>query len=61
MRIEIPFNWLIFQGGLKTAGKLVREVREVRGEEQYTINHYQDLTPFLGERGALMPTWISLL
>ena len=47
VRIEVPFDRLMFQGGLKTAGKFVKKVRD---EEQYTINQYEDLVPFLGER-----------
>ena len=46
IRLEVPFDKLIFDGGLKTAGKLVKVVR---GEEHYTIERYQDLSPFLGE------------
>ena len=47
VRIEVPFDRLLFQGGLKSAGKLVRVVR---GEEHYTIEQYQDLVPYLGEQ-----------
>ena len=47
IRLEVPFDKLIFQGGLRAAGKLVRAVR---GEEHYTITEHKDLTPFLGEK-----------
>ena len=47
VRLEVPFDRLVFQGGLKSAGKLVRIAR---GEEHYTIEQYQDLVPYLGEQ-----------
>ena len=47
VRIEIPFDPLIFQGGLRNKGRLMRQAR---GEEHYTINEYGDLTPFLGKQ-----------
>ena len=47
VRIEVPFDKLVFQGGLKSAGKLVRIAR---GEEHYAIEHFQDLVPYLGEQ-----------
>ena len=47
VRIEVPFDWLMFQGGLKNVGQFVREVR---GEVHYTIQDYDDLVPFLEER-----------
>ena len=47
IRLEVPFDRLIFQGGMKLAGKLVRVVR---GEEHYGIIQHKDLTPFLGEK-----------
>ena len=46
-RVEVPFDRLIFQGGLKLAGKLVKVVR---GEEHYGITQHKDLTPYLGEK-----------
>ena len=45
--MEVPFDRLIFQGGLKLAGK---SVKAVRGEEHYGITQHKDLTPFLGEK-----------
>ena len=47
VRIEIPFDPLIFQGGLRNKGRLMRQAR---GEEHYTIYEYGDLAPFLGKQ-----------
>ena len=47
VRIEVPFDKLIFQGGLMRAGKLLKTVR---GEEHFGISNYEDLVPFLGQR-----------
>ena len=47
MRLEIPFDKLMFQGGMKMAGKFVKVVE---GEEHYTIDHHEDLSPLIGER-----------
>ena len=47
IRVEVPFDKLVFQGGLKSVRKLQKVVRD---EEHYGITHHEDLTPFLGER-----------
>ena len=45
--LEVPFDKLLFQGGMKVAGKLLRVVR---GEEHYGIQQHADLVPLLGDR-----------
>ncbi len=47
VRVEVLFDPLIFNGGLRQAGHLIR--RE-RGHKVYGISCYTDLTPFLGSR-----------
>jgi len=45
IRIDMPFDKLLFDGGLRSLGTLVRTYR---GTERYRINHYRDLNPLLG-------------
>lgn len=45
VRIEIPFDKLLFEGGLKQAGIFLHTSR---GYDVYSIKQYTDLTPFLG-------------
>ena len=45
--IELPFDLLQFNGGLKLAGTFLRTFR---GNEIYGIQKYGDLAPFLGPR-----------
>jgi len=45
VRIDMPFDKLLFDGGLRSLGTLVRTYR---GTERYRINHYRDLNPLLG-------------
>ena len=47
VRLQIPFDKLLFQGGMKAAGKLLQVVQ---GEEHNGIEQHADLTPFLGDR-----------
>ena len=47
VRIEIPFDPLVFAGGLQQAGVFVREYR---GHSVYTIGAYGALSPLLGQR-----------
>lgn len=47
VRIELPFDKLIFDGGLKQYGKLLRKSR---GQDVYTIESYTALAPLLGEK-----------
>ena len=47
VRIEVPFDILIFNGGLKCAGKFLRRFR---GHDHYSIESSSDLVPLLGER-----------
>ena len=46
VRLEVPFDTLIYQGGMMTAGKLLKVIR---GEEHYGIAKHQDLVPYLGK------------
>ena len=46
-RIEVPFDYYTFMGGLSVAGKVRRESH---GSEIYGIDSYSDLTPFLGKK-----------
>ena len=46
-RIEVPFDFYTFMGGLGTAG-IVRH--KSHGNEVYGIDSYSALTPFLGEK-----------
>ena len=50
VRLEVPFDLLIYNGGLKAAGTFVREFR---GHQIYGIKSYSDLTPLLGKRWYL--------
>ena len=50
VRLEIPFDLLIFNGGLKLAGTFVRKFR---GHDIYTIRNYHELAPLLGKRWYL--------
>lgn len=45
VRIELPFDRLLFEGGLKQAGHLMSGVR---GATVYGISSYTSLTPSLG-------------
>ena len=45
IRIDLPFDKLIYDGGLKQLGK---HSHNNRGSEVYTIRHYSDLNPLLG-------------
>ena len=47
VRIEIPFDPLIFAGGLQQVGKFTQNYR---GHSVYTISTYGDLIPLLGPR-----------
>lgn len=47
VRIEMPFDLLIFQGGLKTLGTFVMTFR---GNDLYGIKEYEELVPLLGSR-----------
>lgn len=47
VRLEVPFDKLIYQGGLMTVGRFLKVVR---GEEHYGIANHQDLSPFLGNQ-----------
>lgn len=47
MRLELPFDKILFEGGLKKMGK---PLRLSHGHEIYTIKCYGDLKPFLGSR-----------
>ena len=46
LRIELPFDKLLFDGGLKQHGHLLRKAH---GHEIFTIRRYADLEPLLGE------------
>ena len=46
VRLEVPFDKLIYRGGLMSAGRLLEVVR---GEEHYGIAKHQDLLPCLGK------------
>ena len=46
VRIEIPFDQLVYNGGLKQVGTFVRTFR---GNEVYQITTYDDLVPLLGK------------
>lgn len=47
VRIELPFDLLVFQGGLKVLGTYIKTFR---GNDLYGINEYGDLVPLLGSR-----------
>ena len=47
IQLGVPFDKLVFQGGLWSVGKLLKVVRD---KEQYGITHHEDLTPYLGEQ-----------
>ena len=47
VRLEVPFDRLVYQGGLRSAGRLLKVLR---GEEHYRISKHEDLSPYLGER-----------
>ena len=46
-RIEVPFDYCTFMGGLGVNGKVRHRSH---GKEKYGIDTYSDLTPFLGEK-----------
>ena len=46
MRIDVPFDKLLFDGGLKHHGHMLRTFH---GHDIYTIHCYSDLEPLLGE------------
>ena len=50
VRLEIPFDLLIFNGGLKLAGTFVQKFR---GHDINTIRNYHELAPLLGKRWYL--------
>ncbi len=45
-RVELPFDRVLFAGGLQQCGTIVSTTR---GHAVYTIHTYGDLVPFLGE------------
>ena len=45
VKISMPFDVIQFNGGLKTVGV---PLKNVRGVQHYIINQYEDLNPFLG-------------
>ena len=47
VRIELPFDKLLFEGGLKQYGKLLCKSR---GHDVYTIQSYSALAPLLGDK-----------
>ena len=47
VRIELPYDMVLFDGGLKACGYKIKDVRE---HAVYGIHHYRDLNPILGER-----------
>ena len=47
IRIETPFDQIIFNGGLRQSGNFLRKER---GHEIYGIIQYKNLTPYLGKR-----------
>ena len=47
VRIELPFDKLLFEGGLKQYGKLLCKSR---GHDVYTIERYSALIPLLGDK-----------
>ena len=47
VRIEMPFDMLLFEGGLKRLGK---PLQKGHSHEVYTIQCYGDLKPVLGDR-----------
>lgn len=46
IRIDMPFDVLLFNGGLKIAGV---PSQKIRGTQRYKINHFRDLNPFFGQ------------
>ena len=46
VKIVMPFDVLLFNGGLKLAGK---PSKKVSGVQYFTINHYKDLNKLLGK------------
>ena len=48
VRIELAYDYFLFVGGLKQAGKLLK--RSYRGHDIYGIKKYRDLDPILGPR-----------
>ena len=50
VRLEIPFDLLIFNGGLKLPGTFVRKFR---GHDIYMIRNYHELAPLLGKQWYL--------
>lgn len=49
-RIEVPFDYYTFMGGLGVAGKFRRKTH---GNKIYGIDSYSDLAPFLVRNGPL--------
>ena len=47
IRIEMPFDLVVFNGGLWFCGK---HRVTTRGHEVFGLNHYADLKPLLGEK-----------
>ena len=56
MKIEVPFDKLLFDGDLKQHGHMLHTFHE---HDIYTIHHYSDLESQLGE-GWLCPVPNSL-
>ena len=46
VRIELPFDKVLFEGGIKVCGT---ESRYYRGVQKYKIAKYADLNPLLGQ------------
>ena len=46
IRIDMPFDVLMFNGGLKIAGVASRRIH---GTQRYKINHFRDLNPLIGQ------------
>ena len=44
VRVDMTFDKVLFDGGLKQCGVLVHTLR---GTERYRINHYRDLNSLL--------------
>ena len=47
VRIDMPFDLLLFNGGLGAAGT---QFRNIGGTKHYRIKHYRDLNPLLGDK-----------
>ena len=47
VRIELPFDWLLFEGGLKQCGRCLHKRS---GHDVFTVHSHADLKPLLGDR-----------